>query len=222
MGKNWLNAFCFAVPLLNCFTALGQDTTDYALEAPIEEDTDWVEYKGGFDFREGIYRTWKEFRMNAPSLPLASLVNSEGQSVTDLHAFEGRLFVVDSSGARQRVAMDRTWGYCTDDAVYMATRNGFQRIIMLGSLCHMMVEEWQVGMGMGIEATPVRIQRILDMRTGSFEVFNASSLGAAIIGDHVLYDEFMAIPARKRNRDEVLFQFLRKYNQRNPLRFPPS
>ncbi|MBK7553057.1 MAG: hypothetical protein IPI55_00270 [Flavobacteriales bacterium] len=60
------------------------------------------------------------------------------------------------------------------------------------------------------------------MRNGSYDVFNASSLAVGIRDDQQLYKEFLAIPPRKRNKDEVLFQFLRKYNQRNPLRFPPS
>ena len=227
-------AICCAFALFNCFAAQAQvDTTDAVEEEIFEEENieafeeiveenDWVEYYGGFDFREGIYRSWQEFRMNAPSVPLASLVNSEGQAVSDLLTVDGRVFVLDSTGKRQRIPIDRIWGFCNDDGIYKNIRNGFQRIIMLGSLCHMMVEEWHVGGGLLDPGTPVRIQRLLNMRNGSYDVFHASSLAVGIRDDQQLYKEFLAIPPRKRNKDEVLFQFLRKYNQRNPLRFPPS
>lgn len=191
-------------------------------EEEIVEENDWVEYVGGFDFREGVYRTWREFRLNAPSLPLASLVDSEGQPIKDLRDFDGRIFLRDTTGEQSRVPMGRVWGYCADDAVFMDTRNGFQRILRMGSACHMMVQEWEVGGGAIVRGAPVLIERILNMRTGSFKVFNSSSLAEVLHDDQKLYYEFISIAPRKRNRPEVLHQFLMRYNQRNPLRFPPS
>ena len=61
-------AICCAFALFNCFAAQAQvDTTDAVEEEIFEEENieafeeiveenDWVEYYGGFDFREGIYR----------------------------------------------------------------------------------------------------------------------------------------------------------------------
>lgn len=194
-------------------------------EEEIVEENDWVEYVGGFDFREGVYRTWREFRLNAPSLPLASLVDSEGQPIKDLRDFEGRVFTRDSTGGSTRVKVGRAWGYCADDAVYMATnstRGKFQRIVRVAAISHMMVQEWEVRTGLLVPGAPVLIERILNMRTGSFKIFNSSSLAEAIHDDQKLYDEFISIAPRKRNKPEVLHQFLMRYNQRNPLRFPPS
>lgn len=215
--------------LINIGLFAQADTTAEAVEEQwideeeeIVEENDWVEYAGGFDFREGVYRTWREFRLNAPSLPLASLVDSEGQPIKDLRDFDGRIFLRDSTVERSRVPMGRVWGYCADDAVFMDTRNGFQRILRMGSACHMMVQEWEVGGGAIVRGAPVLIERILNMRTGSFKVFNSASLAEAIHDDQKLYDEFISIAPRKRNRPEVLHKFLMRYNQRNPLRFPPS
>lgn len=213
--------FIALVPM-SLLSARAQDTTDYAIDTVVEE-ADWVLYRGGFDFKEGIYRTFSEFRLNAPSAPIGDLYNSEGLRITDLTDQDGRIFQADSAGGRTPVRWDNVWGYCNNNAVYMATRNGFQRIQRLGSLCHMLVEEWQVGMGMGMgQSAPVLVQRFLDTHTGRFDVLNASSLAAALQRDPGLYNEFMALPARQRNKDATLIQFLNKFNGRQPLTFPPS
>ncbi len=215
-------SICLAASLFNCFDAIPQvDTTDYVVEPAVTEDADWIEYHGGFDFREGIYRAFSEFRMNAPSLPSGAFLDSEGRPIGDLTTHDGRVFYRDTLGKGDLKTVDRFWGFCNNDVVYIGTRDGYQRIGLIGSLCHMVVQEWQVSGSFG-ENVPVAIQRLMNMRTGTFEVFNASSLAMALSNDTTLYQEFLAIPPRQRNRDVTLFQFLRRYNERNPLRFPPS
>ncbi|MEO8066119.1 MAG: hypothetical protein ABI599_00360 [Flavobacteriales bacterium] len=213
-----------ALLLVPVFTVVnGQDTTDYVQELVAEEDASWVEYRGGFDFREGIYRTFLEFRLNAPSLPLSSLVDSEGQPINDLRTFDGRVYVADSTGKRVKVDEGRAWGFCNNNAIYVASAQGFVRMGMLGSLGHTVVEVWRVqSIGLMDSGTPVLVDQLLNMRTGKWAVFNASSLREGISDDAPLIAEFEGLPKRQRNKPETLFQFLRRYNERHPLRFPPS
>jgi hypothetical protein len=49
---------------------------------------------------------------------------------------------------------------------------------------------------------------------------NASSIYQTIQRDPELRAEFEALPKKERNRDETIFRFMRRYNERHPLYFP--
>ena len=196
----------------------------------IVEENDWVEYHGGFDFREGIYRTWREFRLNSPSIPLEALRTSDGRPIEDLRRYEGRLFVQNDSTKKLEVYRGPMWGFCSRNVVLVAAGIGYNRIGIIGSICHLTyeylaptAESMAQGVLLGTSPVGTRVaQALLNMNTGEIMRYDASSLRAAVSGDGQLLAEFDALPKRQRNKPETLFQFLRRYNQRNPLRFPPS
>lgn len=199
-------------------------------EEEIVEENDWVEYVGGFDFREGVYRTWREFRLNAPSLPLEAFRRSDGQPIEDFRRHEGRLFILNDSTKNLEVYRGPMWGFCSRNVVLVAAGIGYNRIGIMGSLCHLTYEfmtPTAESMGRSFVSGVPQMgtgvaQALLNMETGEMTGYDAASLRAAISGDGLLLTEFDALPKRKRNKPETLFQFLRRYNQRNPLRFPPS
>ncbi|QQR85231.1 MAG: hypothetical protein IPJ76_11460 [Flavobacteriales bacterium] len=199
-------------------------------EEEIVEENDWVEYVGGFDFREGVYRTWREFRLNAPSIPLEAFRRSDGQPIEDFRRHEGRLFILNDSTKNLEVYRGPMWGFCSRNVVLVAAGIGYNRIGIMGSLCHLTYEfmtPTAESMGRSfISGVPqmgtMVAQALLNMETGELTGYDAAALRAAISGDGQLLAEFDALPKRKRNKPETLFQFLRHYNQRNPLRFPPS
>jgi hypothetical protein len=57
------------------------------------------------------------------------------------------------------------------------------------------------------------------MATGEMRPLTGEGLDPLIKRDEVLYEEWNAVPPKKR-REEVLFQFIRRYNDRNALYFP--
>ena len=187
---------------------------------------DEVTYFGGMDLREGLYKDFKSFRMNEPSIPIGRLRTSEGLGVTDIRRASGKLFWQPDTGDRKSVDLDRMWGFCQNDVVYIAGGNGFYRIGLMGSLSHLVVEQtyrdWDPYMYNygGSTTRTVLVHHMLDMITGSFLDFSASGMDQALQHDQVLLEEFRALPKKKRNSDEALFRFLRMYNDRNPLTFP--
>ena len=74
------------------------DSLEYA-----ERDTSRIIYDGGFDFREGIYFGFEDFRANRPSVALKDLLNDQGKHAGDLRQSNGKLFYKDSTGAEQRI-----------------------------------------------------------------------------------------------------------------------
>ena len=196
-----------------------------AARSTAQADTMWVPYHGGMDLREGIYRDFHEFRLNAPSIPQARLRDDQGLPVRDIRQVVSKLWYQPDSGAVQVIRMDRIWGFCHNDAVYVQAGNGFYRIGLMGSIAHMVYEQnyrdWDPYLyGYGTVTRTVLLHQIICMETGAVLPFNASGLHTAMELDHGLQEEFAALPKKKRNSDEALFRFLRLYNERHPLLFP--
>lgn len=215
-----------AILLLLAFSAhmnAQWDSMSYAVR-----DTTRILYDGGFDFREGIYFGFEDFRANRPSVALKDLLSDQGRPAGDLRQSNGKLFYLDSAGVKQRIDLDRTWGFCNRNVVYVRIGDGFNRIGMMGSLAHIVYDNtyrnwggYYGGMyGMGPTTTTVQEQRILDMETGNFLPVTAGGIYLAIVPDPELAAEFDALPKKERNNDVTVFRFMRRYNERHPLYFP--
>lgn len=196
-----------------------------AVLSAAQTDTVWVPYRGGMDLREGIYRDFRSFRLNAPSIPMGRLRDDQGLAVRDIRQVLSKLKYQPDSGAAKTLNMDAMWGFCQNDVVYVAAGNGFYRIGLMGGLAHMVFEQnyldWDPYLyGMGTVTRTVLVQQIIDMENGAVLPFNASGMDAALVHDPVLQEEFRNLPKKQRNSDEALFRFLRLYNERQPLLLP--
>ncbi len=188
-------------------------------------DTVWVPYEAGMDLRDGLYRDFREFRSNAPGVPMDRLRDEQGLPVRDVRAVLSRMYWQPDTGDRQVVRPDRLWGFCQNDVIYVAAGNGFSRIGLIGSLCHMVhevsyrdIDPYLYPMG-GVTRTAV-VHQLLDTRTGAFLPFLAGGMAEALKADPILAEEFGRLSKKERNKDAVLFRFLHLYNTRHPLLFP--
>lgn len=189
-----------------------------------QPDSTWVRYQSGYVFKDGLYRDFQAFRNNAPSVPKAQLRTVQGQPVTDLRNTNGKLVVPDSTAEGQRIDLYDLWGFCDNGVVYIRAGNGFSRIGMMGSISHLTfdatyrdVRPYTYGGGMNYT---VEEQRFLDLTTGGFLPINAGGIREVLQRDPILLEEFDALPKKQRNKDETVFLFMRRYNDRHPLYFP--
>lgn len=179
-----------------------------------------------FSLQEGIYLNFEQFRSNHPIL-LAQLQTTADRSSPD---FMLRLTAVrtvawkDSSGILHDTLVSKLWGYSFNRHVYIQTASDFTRIVVMGSLCHFTGIEinymYAGGPGPGANA-PVKQQQqfILDTHTGNVSAFTVPAmLNFLQANDPILYAEFLKLKKRKRNQQ--LFIYLRRYNERHPLKFP--
>lgn len=188
-------------------------------------DTTWVVYQGGMELNDGLYVDFKAFRLNAPTYPIGQLRDDQGQPVIDIRRDVSKLHFQPDSGARQSLRKESIWGFCQNNAIYIAAGNGYFRLGQMGSLGHMVYEQnyrdWDPFMYPGGSVTRTMImQQVLDMRTGEFLPFNASGIDKALRHDPLLQEEFQGLSKKQRNSTEAHFRFLRLYNERNPLLFP--
>jgi len=187
-------------------------------------DTVWVPYSAGMDLRDGLYRSFREFRLNAPGVPMERLRDEQGLAVLDLRKVLSRLYWQPDSGAREAIRPDRMWGFCQNDVIYVSAGNGFYRIGLMGSIAHLVVEvsyrDWDPYMQPFPITRTALVHQLLDMRNGAFLPFTSGGMAQALQGDPVLLEEFMALSPRERNKEAALFRFLHLHNERNPLLLP--
>jgi hypothetical protein len=195
-----------------------------ALSGRAQMDTVWVPYSAGMDLRDGLYRSFRDLRLNAPAIPMERLRDDQGLPVQDLRRVVSRLYWQPDSGAREAVRPDRMWGFCQNDVIYVSAGNGFYRIGLMGSIAHLVVEVSYRDWDPYLQPIPITrtalVHQLLDMRTGAFLPFTSAGMAQALQGDPVLLEEFLALSPRERNKDAALFRFLHLHNERYPLLLP--
>ncbi|MCB9193065.1 MAG: hypothetical protein H6597_00910 [Flavobacteriales bacterium] len=190
-----------------------------------QPDSTWMPYTSAYTFRSGVYRTFDEFRNNAPGIPIEALTDDQGLRIRDIDEEIGRLYHVDSTGQRVRIDGDHIWGYCTHDIVRVAAGNGFFRIGRMGALAHLIIERTVNDYdpyASGYGGYTVQEERMIDTMTGELLPFDAGGMDKALLHDPPLSGEFRALAKRERRKAPTLYRFLQRYNERNPLLVPPS
>jgi hypothetical protein len=190
--------------------------------------SDSLQYTQGFSFNTGIYLTYDQFRTNSP-LPKSALVYEGDTSKLDFlrqlltkDSFQWR----DTAGVLHTTKMITTWGYCENKTVYIRYNYSFNRVMVIGTICHFtayVTNYMYTGPGSAPTSqygTPVETmqQYVLDTKTGSIYDFNPQTISYILQRDPVLSAEYSAL--KKRQKKDQAFIYLRKYNEKHPLYFP--
>ncbi len=189
--------------------------------------SDSIQYTQGFSFNSGIYLSFEQFRNNSP-LPKSALVFEGDTSKLDFlrllltkTSFQWR----DTAGVLHTTKTVSTWGYCENKTVYIRYNYTFNRVVVIGTICHFtayVTNYMYTGPGSAPTqqyGTPVESlqQYVLDTKTGSVYDFNPQTISYILQRDPVLGAEYDAL--KKRQKKDQAFIYLRKYNEKHPLYF---
>jgi hypothetical protein len=223
-----------AIACLFALPALAQVEDAYALPSTTGQalDSGWVAYDAHFVFHDGIYFDHAAFRRNKPSIPKAELLLRDHDPLSDFKRYR----YIDSLGVERRIMQDSVWGFASKDHVYIRSyalpmsawsipTSDFLQLRILGTISHLLVtvrQNYYVDPGtMGTTNSQIQhVHVFLKISTGESGGATAATLHQMIADDEELKREFEARPKRKRNKEATLFQFMRKYNERNVLYFP--
>jgi hypothetical protein len=192
-----------------------------------------VEYSRDFSFREGVYLSLTDFKNNNP-IPSSRIVFSTNRGDRDFLKYVLNKKVVtyiDSTGKQQEIESEKIWGYSSNDMLYIKYGVNYNRVAVVGSLCHFIATTQTVAPFRNpypynrydptinqVQYIYTTNQHILDFETGVVQEFNVLSMETLLKRDEVLYNEFVSLSKRKKK--ESVFIFLRKYNDRHPIYFP--
>jgi hypothetical protein len=217
--KIYLNFFCLFIIIAN---TLAQDDSS---------DVD-------FNFREGVYIVFAQLRNNQP-IEKSRIISQT--DFNDPQFFEQvltnpELSYYDNNGMKQSIEVKKIWGYSKNGDIYVGINEQFCKVSYLGKICHFIVPNFRTeyetvydpyyynnpyyysrGARYANPKTELK-QFIIDFETGRVIDYTADNVIALLAKDPELYDEYAAL--KKKKREQLKFFYIRKFNQRNPLKIP--
>lgn len=192
-----------------------------------------VQYDLDFMFGDGIYLGFEDFRNNRP-IPVTHIISQHDIRLPDymeLVTSEESVRYFDRFGEERTVATEDLWGYAFNGKAMIMHGDGFFRMPLLGTITHftalvttyrMMSDPMMMHPGAMMPYREVPVQELrqflLDMRTGRVLQYSEENALQLMSTDPDLVEEFSNL--RKKQRQQSLILFIRKYNDRYPLYFP--
>jgi hypothetical protein len=188
---------------------------------------DSIPYTAGFKFTDGLYTDFESFRHNKPILKSAIVSGFDHNEIDFLRKIVATKSITykDNAGMEREINPSGLWGFCENNSVYIHYNGDFNKIVVMGSICHftaMYTTYLSTGPGVGGTVgagAPVESvqQYVLDMQTGKVLDFILPNMEELYKRDDALYKEFMAM--KKNKRRKLMFFYLRKYNERHTVYF---
>lgn len=190
-----------------------------------------VQYSRDFEFKEGVYLQFMDFRNNHP-VPVSRILFSSNKGDKDflkLALDRSSLTYLDEDGKETEIKSNEVWGYCSNNVIYVKHGAEFNRVSVIGSLCHFVATvPVQIGVNDPFSYNDPFYnqpryaystgQYLIDVETGKVMEFNVANMEKILERDSDLHNEFMLLK-KKKKRDSV-FIYLRRYNERHPVFFP--
>ena len=187
--------------------------------------SDSIPYTRDFEFKEGIYLTIDQFRNNQP-IPPSSVISPIPKTELDFltRVMEKKnVTYIDETGAEQQVASSSIWGYCRNRYLYVNFNQTFNRLNVIGNLCHftsevMILSAYQDPLyyNHGITNSYNELRQFIFCTDSNIvRDFNTLSMEEILKNDGELYEQFMKM--KRKEKGNSIFAYLRKYNEKHPL-----
>ena len=169
-------------------------------------------YQLGFNFQEGVYTSFEEFKINKPSLQ--QKLDKQGANL---------LIWDDSTQSMVVVNPKKIWGYSHAGNVYVSYEDNYWRIINIGQLSQFSAVIIKTFNTIDAFGFPVENQTksmsplFLDMIDGAVYELTFKNLSHYMESDPLLNKQFKK---NKRIKTKELVLALKAYNQLHPLYFP--
>ena len=160
-------------------------------------------------YKEGVYKTFDEFKSNNPSIVANYVVGKKA------------IWVTDGNGKSKKLKKDDTWGYCDKSRVFVKWRK-FNELVEKGRYCYFKETGTRVTYAVfGIPfmiipiPTPYKDEVIVNFNTGiSYRLTKKLLREILEIDDPELLESFN----RESGKSKRLYDYIVKYNHRNAFR----
>jgi len=201
------------------------------------QDSSYVKFSPDVQFKSGIYFTFNQFLENTP-LPKHKIVSNVPEDSPTFMAEALKpdtIYYIGDDGNIISYPKSKIWGYCENNTVFINYDKNFYRILIIGKIgffiAQVTVESTVYDNSMypyyydpfyyPISGSPrtVRSKEIrrylIDFNTGEVLPFDYKNLEALLSSDTELYQEYISLSKRKRKK--LIFLYIRRFNERNPL-----
>lgn len=204
-------------------------------------DTRMVVYSPDYEFRDGIYMNPGMVKINRP-IPPARIMSDrdkfDNKFYNDLLKNE---FIVlnDSRGVRKLIKPEQLWGYANKGELYIQIAKSFQRLILEGNISRFMAsattyEERSLSPRDSslinsnyyrsrmrpsyVNPTRNRAVYLYDFEKNTLYNDTPDDLEKILVRDSQLLLEYSALKRSQRKKRQL--EFIKRYNERNPLYLP--
>ena len=125
--KNAIHIICLLLFLL-----------PFGISAQSDSIANLVKYTTEFKFREGFYLNFDQVKSNKP-LPKSRILTSieyNSKTFFDQVTENKSITYFDDLGNSQEVEISSIWGYCKNGILYINIGGSFNRITIIGNICH--------------------------------------------------------------------------------------
>ncbi|RLD63518.1 MAG: hypothetical protein DRJ01_03580 [Bacteroidetes bacterium] len=199
------------------------------------DTTKLVKYSPNFKFRDGIYLNFLQVKQNRPipKSKIISNINYHNINFFDKLLLNKKIEYIDKYRLKQEVLTNKIWGYSRNGTLYINWGNDFNRIPIVGSICHFVATITVYENGYrpysyyhynyyntvpSSQSNVETKQYVLDFETGKILEYNYENILILLMRDEELYDEYNSL--RKKKQKQLKFIYLRKYNEKHPLYLP--
>ncbi len=183
--------------------------------------TDSIPYSHDFEFKEGIYFTFYQFKHNHP-IPVSSIISDYPKSQLDFLTEVTSHKIIefkDDFGIIQKAETSLLWGYCRNRSVYINFNNDFNKVNVMGTLFYFTASvTCTIGVPdpMGGTTTYDELRQfVYDTPSNKVFDFNVKNMEIILKNDDELYTKFMGM--KKHDKPDAIFILLRKYNEKHPF-----
>lgn len=190
-------------------------------------------YTNEFKFETGIFTDFEQAKNNSP-IPIVRIITSYDTDDTDFFenlVSEKYIYIYDNLGLEKKIETDDIWGYCNNGVIYIQKNDKFNRLGVIGSISHFVAYEtvydntnpysYSTGYtdyGTYPTTSTELKQYLLSFQSGEVFDFNYKTVEILLMNDTELYDAFINL--KKRDKKNLAFVYVRKYNEKNPLMLP--
>lgn len=157
-------------------------------------------------YKKGVYKTFKEFKYNGPS-------------ITSEFLFDGkRLWLIDGEGKKKKIYQKDIWGFSDGSKLFISWHK-YNEITEKGRYCTFKEKRIRPMFLMSafppmplIIPVPLSSKYIINLNTGKVYILSKKLIKIIFTKDDPqLYKEFLGETGKKRK----LFEYIEKYNDRN-------
>lgn len=198
--------------------------------------SDSIAYSREFVFREGIYLSYSDFRNNQ-TIDKNQIVTKEDKAPIDffsrlLNKYKDIVYTIE--GVETKVDADRIFGFCQNNTLYINHEKKFFRVPVFGNISYFVaqVEVFNYNntvmpsayytYGMTATNMPIKTNEIRSFLYDFYENFvfpyDLESVEERLKKDSDIYNEYMKL--KKKERKQLMLTYIRRYNEKHPVKFP--
>lgn len=193
-----------------------------------------IRYSTEFRFKEGVFVSFDQVKLNSP-IPKQKI-----QFTTDIEDVDyyTKLFNQKNISYKENekiveIPSDKVWGFSKNGTLYIQSNDELFRIPYVGMISHFianvtlyrerfhdpfMYDPYMTGFPQPSYSSKETRQFLLDFSSGQILEYNFQNVSAILMRDPELYDEYNLL--KKRKKRQLMFLYIRRFNERNPLFFP--